>query len=440
MNSRTWTIIGVIGVLAVCALCVGVLLLGAFFVGGGLFITNTVRSPVEANVEVSVEEQSTYEVEAPATLEITNQFGQIEVQAAEEETDTIQVKLTKTAYGVDQAEADRRLAELQVEVEETSNRVSLQVRDPSTERFFRQGSVDFTVTVPEETTVVLDSGSGRITLEGTSGKADLNTDFGEVRVNDFNGGLAVRTGSGQITVRRIDLLPDGNGDISLTTNFGEITLEDANTGWLEVDTGSGQVHLTNVQSSGDVRLDSEFGEIEWRTGSAAQLTVTAGSGRVQLSDLTVEGELQVETTFGEIRLTGVDAQGYRLTSGSGLITADLVRGRVIAQSRQNEVRITGGEEATVDLESGTGQLIYRGSLGDGPHSLETNFGDIQIGLPQDSAFDVDFQTNFGSIESAFEIEADGSFEDKHWTGSVNGGGAEIIASTQNGSISLEAIP
>lgn len=440
MNRRTWAVIGVIAVLAVCVLCIGVISFGAFLAGGGLYLTNAIRSPVEANVEVSVEEQSSYTVETPAMLEITNQFGQIEVKAAQEETDAIQVRLTKTGYGVDQSEAEQRLVALQVDVEESANRVALRVAEPSNDRFLRQGSVDFVVTVPQDTTVVLESGSGRITLAGTSGKADLHTNFGEVRVNDFKGGLSVRTGSGQIIVRRIELLPDGNGDISLTTNFGEVTLEDANTGQLEVESGSGQLQLTNVQSSAKARLESEFGEIDWRTGSAAELTMKAGSGRVQLSDLAVEGGLEVESTFGEIRLTGVDAQGYRLTSGSGQITADLVRGKVIVQSRQNDVRITGGQDATLDLESGTGQIVYRGSFGAGPHRLETNFGNVQIELPQDSAFDVDLQTTFGSIESEFEIIRSSSSDEKHWIGSVNGGGPEIAASTQNGSISLEAIP
>ncbi len=440
MNRRTWAIIGVIAVLTVCVLCIGVISFGAFLAGGGLYLTNAIRSPVEANVEVSVEEQSAYTVETPAMLEITNQFGQIEVKAAQGKTDTIQVTLTKTAYGIDQAEADQRLDGLQVDVEESANRVSFRVGEPSNDRFPRQSNVDFVVSVPQDTTVVLESGSGRITLAGTSGKADLHTNFGEVRVNDFKGGLSVRTGSGQISVRRIELLPDGNGDVSLTTNFGEVTLEDANTGQFEVKSGSGQLHLTNVQSNAEAHLESEFGEIDWRTGSADQLTVSAASGRVQLSDLVIEGDLEVETTFGEIRLTGVKAQGYRLTSGSGQINADLVRGKVIVQSRQNDVRITGGQDATLDLESGTGQIVYRGSLGAGPHRLETSFGNVQIGLPQNSAFDVDLQTNFGSIESEFEIERSISSDEKHWIGSVNGGGAEITVSTQNGSISVEAIP
>ena len=440
MNSRTWTVIGVIAVLALCALCLGALILGAYAVASGFYITNVIRSPSEANVEVSEEEQLSFEVEVPATLEITNQFGEIEVQAAPENTGTIEVTIAKSAFGVDQAQAEERLAELQVDVEESPNRVALRVTEPGFDRGSRPGNVDFTVAVPRQTTVVIDSNTGRITLTGTSGKADLHSDFGEIRVNDFTGGLSARTGSSSIIVRRVDLLPDGNGDVTLTASFGEITLEDTNTGQLVVESGSGQVTLTNVHSSGEARLESDFGEIDWRTGSATRVTLNVGSGLVRLSDMLVDGELQVESNFGEIRLTGVEAQGYRLTSGSGMISADLVRGQVIARSQQNDVRITGGEEATLDLESGTGQLIYRGSLGPGPHRLETNFGDIQIGLPQDSAFDVDLETNFGTLESEFEIDLSTSSDEKRWTGSVNGGGDVITASTQNGSISLDAIP
>jgi DUF4097 and DUF4098 domain-containing protein YvlB len=200
------------------------------------------------------------------------------------------------------------------------------------------------------------------------------------------------------------------------------------------------VRLANVRSTSDAVLDNEFGEVVWSTGTAANLVVMSRSGQVQLSDLILAGEIEVETNFGEIRLAGVKAQDYTLTSASGLISADMVQGQVTIQNQQNDIRLTGGDQATLDLRSRTGMLSYRGSLAEGPHTLETDFGDVRLVLPEDSAFSVDFETQFGVIESEFEISVTGTAGEKLLNGAVNGGGPEISARTRNGSIFLESMP
>lgn len=440
MNARTWTIIGVITVLTICVLCIGAIVLGAFFVLTGTTITQVGRMPITPNVEVQVEEQATYEVVTPAMLEVTNPFGATVVNASDTLVETIQVSMTKTGHGVDTADAEASLEALQINVEENQNRVVLQVEEPVNEQAPRSASVDFRIMVPSQTTVVVDSHAGRITLSGTSGKADLHTEFGEVSVTDFAGGLAVRTGSGRINVRRVGPLPGGDGEVSLTTSFGEVSLEDARTGRVDVTSRSGQVRLTNVRSTGDAELDNEFGEVVWSTGTAGKLVVMSRSGQVQLSDLSLAGEIEVETNFGEIHLASVEAQGYTLTSSSGLITADLVKGEVTIQNQQNDIRITGGDQAILDLQSRTGMLSFRGSLGAGPHSLETDFGDVRLVLPEESAFNVDFETQFGAIESEFEVSVTETAGEKRLSGTVNGGGPEISARTRNGSIFLDSMP
>lgn len=364
MNTRNWTIIGVIAVLALCALCIGALALGGLFAAGVFTYRDVVRSPVGPRVESTIEEQKSFEVQTPAFLEITNNFGTTDIRASETLSGTFQVTMVKTGYGDDIAQADANLETLQVDTEESENRVIIQVEEPRIQSGTRSAKVDLRVRVPAETTVSVDSSTGQISLSGTSGKAVLHSEFGEVGVSDFSGGLSVNTGSGAIRVTQVGLLPSGNGDISLTTQFGQIRLENIQTGRLEVTSSSGQLQLSDVHSEGDAQVESEFGQITWQTGSVDHLVVKSSSGQVHLQDLDFSDEIQVETTFGEVRFR----------------------------------------------------------------------------LPQESAFDVNLQTDLGRIESEFDVARTGLLQEKHWIGTVNGGGPQLTITTQSGSIFLETNP
>ncbi|MFN2196487.1 MAG: DUF4097 family beta strand repeat-containing protein [Anaerolineales bacterium] len=442
MSRNTWIAIIAIAVIGVCALCVGAVLLAGM--AYNVFNISTVNSGPFArpapNVTASAEEQQTFEVVAPATLQLSNRFGRVDVRAAENLQGTLQVNMVKNGYGRTQQEAEAALNQLQVEASQTGSVVSLAVSGQDNRGDWQGGSVEFTIEVPVDTTVVIDSGAGSISLTGTQGKADLQTDFGEVRVTDFNGGLVVRTASGAVDVRRIGLLPTGEGDINLRSNFGAISLEDAVTGVLEVTSQSGQVGLQNVEASGSVRLQSQFGELRWNTGTAGPLTIDNGNGLIALSNLAVDGDLAATSNFGEISLTGVQAENYTLKSDAGRISADAVRGRVQVQSLQNGIELSGGEDATLDLLTRSGDIRYRGSLGAGPHQVETSFGNVTLSLPQDSAFDADLSTRFGSITTDFSVEASGSTSGNELQGSVNGGGPQLTVTSQNGNIRLDATP
>lgn len=440
MSNRNWIAIVLVVIAGLCALCVGAALIG------GLLFTN-VRTwdvssifdgPTEPNVVATAEESQTFEIGTPATLEVVNRFGDVNITAVEGTTD-IQVLMTKNGYGNNQQEAELALSQIEVAVEQTGDQLRLEVTSSDRLENRIDKSVAFDIQVPVETTVVVDSQTGAISLAGTQGKADLDTDFGALEVTDFAGGLAVRTASGSIAVRRVTLLDSGDGDITLISDFGAIRLEDARSGVVQLSSRSGQVHVENLTAGGDVTIGSEFGEVEWRTGTAEALEVQSRSGQVVLADLTIAGEVQASSTFGEIRLTDVQAAGYTLHSDSGRISASGVSGPLEADSQQNDISISGGEIDQLTIESGSGSVNFRGALGEGPHQVKTTFGNITLSLPEDSAFDYDLRTERGLINNDFD-EAGSDSSDTRQSGSANGGGEQLTVESLNGSIELLAIP
>lgn len=67
----------------------------------------------------------------------------------------------------------------------------------------RDISVDYEITVPEETVVRSHSGSGDLTIEGTRGNVDLQTGSGDVKLSRLTGEIRLQTGSGDVRARAI---------------------------------------------------------------------------------------------------------------------------------------------------------------------------------------------------------------------------------------------
>lgn len=423
-------------VVALLVVCAG---LGAV----AFFAANLYLAPVTsqiigqgANISATATEQSSFDVTGPATLDLDSPFGDITITGGEGRS--INVTAEKTAWGMTQEQAEERLNNLTIESQQEGSQVRLEVKNPS--RPGEQniaGSVDFTIQVPAETTLIVHTSSGDIAVSGTQGKADLDTSFGNVEVTNFRGGLAVRSNSGELTVRDIQLLESGDGDVTLRSEFGSITLEDVRTQKVEVATNSGTLTLSDIESDGPLTLESGFGNIQFTRGQGSEMTAQGNNGTIQLTDLELSGPLTVDTDFGQVELKNVSASAYDLHSGSGSVTVDGAQGSLQAHTDFGDIRISGGREVTLDLESQSGTITYQGSLGDGPHRLTTKFGGVELSLPEGTAFNFDLQSDFGEIRSDFPVAIQGEPDEKHWQGTVNDGGPVVTISTDNGGIILK---
>jgi hypothetical protein len=161
----------------------------------------------------------------------------------------------------------------------------------------RQG-IDITVTVPAGTAMKLSSYSAPIQVNGRSGSADIAGGACGVDIDEVDGDLRLRLGSGTAEVRTVSgsvQSRTGSGDAHFGEVAGDLTSA-CGSGDLSVDTirgrarsraGSGTASLGVV--FGDVDLASGSGELSigLPAGTAARLDVTTGSGRFD-SELPVE--------------------------------------------------------------------------------------------------------------------------------------------------------
>jgi DUF4097 and DUF4098 domain-containing protein YvlB len=395
------------------------------------------RSPVSLDqglIYATTEESQTLDVDGPVNLQVIDDAGDVTVTGGEGEQVTVRV--VKTASAFTQARAELDLQDIEYDIRQDGNDITLtyEVADHNTRDL---DTVDFIIAVPTDATVDVDAGLGAVGVSEVDGDVTILNDFGEVTVENVAGGIDVDTHSGKVDASSINA---GGKNIELSSGFGTVSLERASGNDVTLDSKSGVIEMTDVRASGTVTMSTDFGDARFHSGSANVLNVETNSGKVTLSALTVRGAVTAGSEFGEIDVEQVKAASYDLQTSSGSVTADGVLGQVKAHSGFGSVTVKNADSVTLDLSTQSGPVEFEGSLGEGPHSVRSEFGEIRLTIPADSALDVDLTTDFGSISSEIPIMVilSGDAQKGHQTGTINEGGDQLTVETGSGSISIEA--
>ena len=388
----------------------------------------------------TVEESKTLKVDAdkPLTLKVTDDAGNVTITGADVET--VQIKTVKTAYATSQARADEEVKTIKYTIDQVGNTITLNYELPTTTNFNKgPNTVDFIVMVPNEVTVDVNSNMGEVGIADIKGKVTVENDFGEVDVENIAGALSVSNNSGEITATSIKA---GAEDIELNSDFGAVTLKNASGNDIKLTSNSGRITFNEVRATGDVTTKSDFGDTVFENGSSNSLSIESNSGRVSLLKLKVSKQIKVDDDFGEIELEQAFAGSYDLHTNSGSITIDGAKGTLKANTDFGGIKIGNAQAVTLDLETNSGTVEFSGSLGEGPHLVKSDFGEIDLTLPADSALNVDLKTDFGSIKSDLPVtvtlNGSSNSDGDEIVGSINGGGAQLTVQTNSGSVTIHA--
>ncbi len=428
-------IIATILILALIATCAA----GAFAIWQGIQMAQSSGFSFHTGsfntVEATATEQQTIPVSGPLKLNVENNYGFVKVESGA--VDTVKISAEKTTWGGTDDEAQQALEDIKIQVEQKGGEIRIWVKPVVEVTGLHLGPrghwVHFTITVPPETSVELSSSSGDLTLSGTQGDATLITQFGDVEVSNLTGKLTVTTSNGQITARNIEA---GKAPVSLKTDFGDIEADTVVAGDVTLKSTNGKLTLSGVKSTGALDVRSDFGGLELRSVSGLSLEAHTSNGKVQVKEADFSGKVNVSSNFGDLTLEGVRSNGMELKTQNGEVTVSGATGKITSHSDYGDVEVA-AEKALVTLTSNNGKVTFTGSLTEGDHTLKSNFGDIRLTLPADSALTFDLKTDFGKIRSDFPVTISGDLDEKHWKGDINGGGARLTVSTQNGNISLQ---
>jgi hypothetical protein len=238
---------------------------------------------------------------------------------------------------------------------------TLRVRYPADQRTFRYGQGRHSH----------ESFSWIESLFGSFGGSNLEYDGRRVVVSGNRGVLVYADVEVQVPRRALEA--------SFVNRVGPISGEDAR-GKLRFDTGSGTVtvrrldgHVVADTGSGDVHADDVKGSFTCDTGSG-DCEVTGFSGE----------ELNCETGSGDVRLVRVDARRLRLDTGSGDV----------------EVRDAQAEELVADTGSGDVEVDLAGARLERVKA-DTGSGNVRLRLGPEASFHVQASTGSGDVVSHY---------------------------------------
>jgi hypothetical protein len=228
------------------------------------------------------------------------------------------------------------------------------------DRGSHNGSSKWTLEIPDNLDVKINTGSGDIKVDGLNIELRSNTGSGNVLITSVKGDLDFNTGSGDIEIEK------GDGEIRLNTGSGRIQAN-GGTGVYSFNAGSGDMRIENL--NGDFRVNT-------------------GSGNINAKGIAVNGSSSFNTGSGSASVTLAGALNHSISvnSGSGnstlnfngnAINGEVVmtankRGEIVAPfkfDKEEEIR-DGNNSSRIEKTAKLGTKDIRIKVGTGSGTAE----------------------------------------------------------------------
>ena len=280
--------------------------------------------PADAQNDVTERFSKTAHLDQNGTFDLTNVTGDIVITGTAGRDVTIEA--LKRVQRPNPRAARLLLAMIDIQVTEQANRLEVRTIVPRPRNF--PGSVDFTVSVPEDASVI------------------VKTITGSIRASNVKGELRADTVAGSISasgVRKLAALKCVTGDVEIT----DAGADDPVT----ASTVSGNVIVRGLRARA-VQLTSVSGNIHVEDAQIERLMVKTVQGNLDYTgDLARSGRYEFNSHSGDIRLVLSGNTGFEVLANtfSGMVRSDFAfnRGR------------SGGEGGAVQ-----GPRTLRGAFGD----------------------------------------------------------------------------
>ena len=196
--------------------------------------------------------------EAKESIRIKTILGDCKVQKSED--DKIHV-LVEYSYDPYIFEAD---------IKENERTLTLR------ERFHEdnpRGRSFWTVSVPGETEIQFESGTGSVDVDGVSGIIEAETGTGEVSSQNSEGEFELESGTGDVIVKNC------KGEFELSSGTGSVEIEDTQ-GVFEASSGTGDVEAYHVELEEESEFSSGTGDavVHLAKEAGQDMTVSSGTG------------------------------------------------------------------------------------------------------------------------------------------------------------------
>lgn len=318
-------------------------------------------------------------------LVIEDQRGDVEIRATDQSS--IDVAVKKVVKADNQADAQKLVDALKVEIVEEGGHYVLKSNRRSLPNGGANVSLDFTVSIPKSSSTEITSERGDISLSGLQGDQTLTVLHGDLHVSGVEGTVRVHKTGGLTEAH------DVKGDV-------------------EVDGRGSDVEMENV--TGSVTVNGDFtGSLQFRNVTQ---TLHYTSSRTDLTTQHLSGRLDMET--GSLDANDIDGP-FEISTRQKDITVE---------NFKNSLKIT---NTNGDVQLRTSALPI--------HPIEVNLGkgEIELDIPPSSSFQIDASAHRGEVDSDFPGLTVNKEGDTPSIGGTNGkGGPTIHLTTTYGTIRL----
>ncbi len=272
--------------------------------------------------------EKSYQVSGAVDLEVLTHSGDITVRKGPAGTVSISGKIYVGDRWLSNRSSEVKDLEQSPPIRQSGNSIHIDYVNA------KNISIDYEITVPADTHVNTQSGSGDQNVEGLESNMELRTGSGDVRLRDLKGGVKLHTGSGDVTADHLS-------------------------GALEAEAGSGNIRL-NEHTGGELRAHTGSGDLELREISGP-LTVETGSGNVVAEGNQVGGwTLRTGSGDVQIRLQKLAAFELDATTSSGSVVVDhpltmLVQGNLERSHKSVRGTVRGGGPM-LTIHTGSGDI------------------------------------------------------------------------------------
>jgi hypothetical protein len=264
--------------------------------------------------ELAKTEEKTFDFSPGGSVQVTGDAGFIRVESWDK--NEVFLRYTKRVWESRRRDAEKRLEDLQVEINDQPGQLSIRQIPEFQEKDFRffdlfdpdrwahtrhSARIDFELRVPRQCRLILESDEGDVTVRGIDGEVKIDCDEGNIEVENLaRGDVSVQTDEGEIACRNLQL---DDGRLSLASDEGTIRASDvaARSVWAETD--EGDIVLTRLDTAGG-KLDSDEGDVELEVARFDEGTwsITTDEGDVDLFiPANADAEVALESNDGSIR-------------------------------------------------------------------------------------------------------------------------------------------
>lgn len=294
--------------------------------------------------------ERTLKVTGPVDLDVISGSGNVTVHTGGSDAVVVSAKIHASNSWLFGGSAEDRIHRIEQNppIEQQGNIIHIgraQDRD-----LFHNISIDYDLTVPAQTRLTSQTGSG------------------DQVINGLQLPLTAKTGSGNVTVDNLGTdarISSGSGDLKI----GSVK------GTLNASAGSGNIHAEGV--AGEITANTGSGDVEMRQVAAGNVKVGTGSGNIKLHG--IKGGLRAQAGSGDIQAEGEPTSDWQLGAGSGNITL-----KIPSQSSFNlDARTSSGTlkvSRPVTVQGTMSRNRIQGKVGNGGPLLDlhTGSGDIYL--------------------------------------------------------------